>query len=258
MRGFIDVDVVASECSPQDQVAVRVVLDESDLVLPVARWAGAITSISVGVGCGVDTVEGDKRNLHGQSLASHRVIRRHPDCVIGSRRLAHLLVVTGLVVEGGGDQDQAIAAMLHDAVEDGGGRSVLDRIARAYGRRVAEIVEGCSDTIERQPVETWIDRKRRYLAHLQTVEDEAVLGVALADKVHNARPIVREYRRDGHGLWERFGDRSVREELWCYGGLLELFERRRPGPLTDGWSAFVTAARIGASWHLLEVGVIYP
>jgi (p)ppGpp synthase/HD superfamily hydrolase len=147
--------------------------------------------------------------------------------------LAHLLVVTGLVVEDGGDEDQAIAAMLHDAVEDGGGRPLLDRIARAFGSRVAEIVEGCSDTVDGQPVEPWIERKRRYLAHLQTVDDEAVLRVALADKVHNAGSIVRAYRQDGHGLWERFGERSAREELWYYGGLLELFERRRPGPPTE-------------------------
>jgi hypothetical protein len=147
--------------------------------------------------------------------------------------LAHLLVVTGLVVEDGGDEDQAIAAMLHDAVEDGGGRAMLERIARAFGPRVAEIVAGCSDTVDGQPVEPWIERKRPYLAHLQTVDDEGILRVALADKVHNASSIVRAYRQDGHGLWARFGDRSPGEEVWYYGRLLELFERRRPGPLTE-------------------------
>jgi (p)ppGpp synthase/HD superfamily hydrolase len=147
--------------------------------------------------------------------------------------LAHLLVVTGLVVEDGGDEDQAVAAMLHDSVEDGGGRPMIDRIARMFGPRVAEIVAGCSDTLDGHPVESWIDRKRGYLDHLQSVEDEAILRVALADKVHNARSIVRDYRQEGQALWERFGDRSDAEELWYYGGLLELFERRRPGPLTE-------------------------
>jgi len=144
--------------------------------------------------------------------------------------LAHLLVVTGLVLEDGGDEDQAIAAMLHDAVEDGGGRVLLERIARRFGPRVARIVEGCSDSIDGDPAEPWIERKRRYLAHIDEVSDDAVLRVALADKVHNVRSIVRDYREEGHRLWERFTQKTAREQLWYYGGLLAFFERRRPGP----------------------------
>jgi hypothetical protein len=152
--------------------------------------------------------------------------------------LAHLLVVTGLVLEDGGDEDQAIAAMLHDAVEDGGGRVLLERIARRFGPRVARIVEGCSDSIDGDPAELWIERKRRYLAHIDEVSDDAVLRVALADKVHNVRSIVRDYREEGHRLWERFTQKTAREQLWYYGGLLAFFERRRPGPLTeDLWRA---------------------
>jgi len=152
--------------------------------------------------------------------------------------LAHLLVVTGLVVEDGGDEDQAIAAMLHDAVEDGGGRPMLDRIERSFGPRVAGIVEACSDTVDGGPPEPWIQRKRRYLAHLPEVSDDAVLRVALADKVHNARSIVRDYRQEGHSLWERFTQKTAREQLWYYGGLLAFFQERRPGPLTeDLWRA---------------------
>jgi hypothetical protein len=152
--------------------------------------------------------------------------------------LAHLLVVTGLVLEDGGDEDQAIAAMLHDSVEDGGGRPMLERIAEIFGRRVAAIVEGCSDSVDDDPKEPWIERKRRYLAHLPAVEDDAILRVALADKVNNARSIVRDYREEGEALWARFQKRSAREQLWYYSGLLEFFERRRPGPLTeDLWRA---------------------
>jgi hypothetical protein len=147
--------------------------------------------------------------------------------------VAHLLVVTGLVIEDGGDEDQAIAAMLHDSVEDGGGRAMLARIARSFGPRVAEIVEGCSDSVDVDPAERWIDRKRRYLAHLPEVTDDAILRVALADKVHNARSIVRDYREEGHALWERFTQRTARDQLWYYGGLLAFFERGRPGPLTE-------------------------
>lgn len=147
--------------------------------------------------------------------------------------LAHLLVVTGLVVEDGGTEDEAIAAMLHDAVEDGGGRPVLEEITTRFGPRVAGIVEGCSDAVDVDPDEPWIERKRRYLVHLPEIDDDAVLRVALADKVHNARSIVREYREHGHALWERFTQKTAREQLSYYGGLLVFFEQHRPGPLTE-------------------------
>ena len=147
--------------------------------------------------------------------------------------LAHLLVVTGLVVEDGGDEDQAIAAMLHDAVEDGGGRDLLERIDSAFGARVAAIVEGCSDSVEADPSRSWIERKRRYLEHLPRVTDDGILRVALADKVHNARSIVRDYREEGHALWDRFTQKTTRDQLWYYSGLLAYFQRERPGPLTE-------------------------
>jgi (p)ppGpp synthase/HD superfamily hydrolase len=147
--------------------------------------------------------------------------------------MAHLLVVTGLVIEDGGDEDQAIAALLHDAVEDAGGRSMLERIRRTFGRRVAEIVEGCSDSIDDDADDPWVERKRRYLEHLPEVTDDAVLRVSLADKVHNARSLVRDYRREGNRLWERFEEKTATEQLWYYGALLEFFSRRRPGPLTE-------------------------
>jgi len=115
--------------------------------------------------------------------------------------LAHLLVVTGLVIEDGGDEDEAIAALLHDAVEDGGGQALLDRITRSFGPHVADIVERLSDSVEVDPDEPWIDRKARYLGKLETYSDESTLRVALADKVHNARSIVRDYRDKGPVLW---------------------------------------------------------
>lgn len=147
--------------------------------------------------------------------------------------LAHLLVVTGLVVEDGGDEDQAVAAMLHDAVEDGGGRELLARIAAQFGTRVADIVAACSDSLDAGAAEPWIVRKRSYLAHLQGVTDDGVLRVALADKVNNARALVRDYREEGQLLWVRFDGRTPRDQLWYYGSLLDFFERRRPGPLTE-------------------------
>lgn len=147
--------------------------------------------------------------------------------------MAHLLVVTGLVLEDGGDEDQAIAALLHDSVEDAGGRPMLERIERTFEPRVAAIVEGCSDTVDEDPADPWVERKRRYLEHLPDVSDDGVLRVSLADKVHNARSLVRDYRREGNALWERFPEKTLADQLWYYGGLLEFFRRRRPGPLTE-------------------------
>lgn len=152
--------------------------------------------------------------------------------------MAHLLVVTGLVIEDGGDENDAIAALLHDAVEDGGGRPMLERIRGRFGPRVAEIVEGCSDAIDDESGQAWVERKAGYLDHLRDVQDDGILRVSLADKVHNARSIVRDYRASGSALWERFTQKTAADQLWYYGQLLELFSRRRPGPLTeDLWRA---------------------
>src|SRR4051794_24460919 len=101
--------------------------------------------------------------------------------------LAHLLAVTGLVLEDGGTEEEAIAALLHDSVEEGGGRPLLERIREQFGERVAEIVEGCSDEIDGPAPGSWRERKERYLGHLLEVDDDGVLRVSLADKLHNAR-----------------------------------------------------------------------
>ena len=145
--------------------------------------------------------------------------------------IAHLLVVTGLVIEDGGDEDEAIAALLHDSVEDGGGRPLLDRIRRTFGARVASLVENLSDSVDIDPQESWIDRKVRYLEHLEGCEDEGVLRIALADKIHNARSIVRDYRAEGHSLWERFTQKTAQQQLWYYNQLVDIFSRKRPGSM---------------------------
>ena len=147
--------------------------------------------------------------------------------------LAHLLVVSGLVLEDGGDEDEAVAAMLHDSVENGGGQQMLDRIAQRFGPRVEAIVEACSDTVEGEQDEPWIERKRRYLEHLPEIEDDGALRVSLADKLHNARSLVRDYREEGDALWERFAEKTARQQLWYYERLLAFFQERRPGPLTE-------------------------
>jgi (p)ppGpp synthase/HD superfamily hydrolase len=147
--------------------------------------------------------------------------------------VAHLLVVTGLVLEDGGDEDQAIAALLHDAVEDGGGEPMLARIRAQFGDRVAAIVEASSDSLDPDDPRSWRERKAAYVAHLPEVSDDAVLRVVLADKVHNARSIVRDYRAEGELLWDRFGNKTVEDQVWYLGTLLEFFGEWHPGRLVE-------------------------
>jgi len=159
----------------------------------------------------------------------------------GGRRLgteipymAHLLVVTGLVLEDGGSEEEAIAAMLHDSVEDSGGRPLLERLRRDFGARVAEIVAACSDSLDPSTDRrSWRERKAAYVVHLPDVHDDGVLRVVLADKVHNARSIVRDYRAEGEPLWQRFTNKSAADQLWYYDELLTFFSARRPGPLVE-------------------------
>jgi (p)ppGpp synthase/HD superfamily hydrolase len=143
------------------------------------------------------------------------------------------MIVAGLVLEDGGDEAQAIAALLHDAAEDGGGRPMIKRIRAEFGDQVAAIVEDCSDNLDPDAPRSWRERKARYLAHLPDITDEATLRVALADKVHNARSIVRDYRAEGHSLWERFTNKTIDDQLWYYRALLDFFSTRRAGPLVE-------------------------
>jgi (p)ppGpp synthase/HD superfamily hydrolase len=145
--------------------------------------------------------------------------------------MAHLLVVTGLVLEDGGDEDQVIAALLHDAVEDGGGRALLQRIEAEFGSRVARIVEACSDTLDVGERRPWPARKERYLAHLATITDPGILRVTLADKVNNARSIVRDYQAEGDVMWARFTNKTARDQLWYFERLLPIFSAHCDGPL---------------------------
>jgi (p)ppGpp synthase/HD superfamily hydrolase len=147
--------------------------------------------------------------------------------------LAHLLVVAGLVLEDGGDEDEAIAAMLHDAVDDGGDPAMLERIRREFGERVATIVDACSEGPYEEPKPPWRERKERYVAQLPSVRDDGALRVSLADKVHNARSIVRAQREEGDALWARFATKTPADVLWYYDLLAGFFAERHPGPLAE-------------------------
>ena len=139
--------------------------------------------------------------------------------------VAHVLAVTAIVLEHGGDEDEAIAALLHDAVEDGGGRPMLERIRNEFGERVAMIVDGCTDAYV-DPKPPWAERKRAYLAELAT-EDDAVVLVSAADKLHNATAILNDHRTVGDAVWGRF--RATPEEtVGYYVALAAVYRRRLP------------------------------
>lgn len=148
--------------------------------------------------------------------------------------VAHLLAVASLVLEDGGDEEQAIAALLHDAPEDRGGRETLRSIRQRFGDRVADIVDGCTDTYE-TPKPPWRQRKEGYLEHLQTASEE-VRRVSLADKLHNARSILTDLLRCGDHVWTRFNG-GKDGTLWYYRSLLQVFRSRNNSPLVTelGW-----------------------
>jgi GTP pyrophosphokinase len=163
----------------------------------------------------------------------HREQRRKGS---GTAYAAHLLGVALLVLEDGGSEDEAIAALLHDAVEDQGGRARLDEIEREFGSRVALIVKGCSDT-DISPKPPWRPRKEAYVQALAS-HDASVRRVSLADKLYNARAILLDYRSLGEELWERFDPES--DQLWYYRALLSAFRETTESPLVGELHRVVT------------------
>lgn len=169
---------------------------------------------------------------------------------VGTPYIAHLLGVTSLAIEGATeagllDEDLAIAAVLHDVAEDHGGAARLADVRARFGAEVARIVEACSDTLVQDPAAKppWRARKEAYLARLET-DDARVLQVSLADKLHNARAILLDYREHGDALWQRFPDSDV---PWYYGTLSALFLRRHPGPQADELARVVADLRAQSS-----------
>lgn len=141
--------------------------------------------------------------------------------------IIHLLAVAAIVGENGGTEDEAIAALLHDAPEDQGGEERLADIRARYGDEVADIVEACSDTFE-TPKPPWLERKEQYIARIRG-EPGTVRLVSAADKLHNARSVLSDYREVGENLWGRFtGGREG--TLWYYEALLEAFRETGTKP----------------------------
>jgi (p)ppGpp synthase/HD superfamily hydrolase len=144
--------------------------------------------------------------------------------------MGHLIGVSSIVLQYGGDEEQAIAALLHDAAEDAGGRPVLEEIRSRFGGRVARIVEGCTDTFE-QPKPSWRPRKEKYIAHVAHAEP-ATLLVSTADKLYNVREIIIDYRAHGEKTWERFAGKRD-GTLWYYRALVDAYRPVLAHPIVD-------------------------
>jgi (p)ppGpp synthase/HD superfamily hydrolase len=144
--------------------------------------------------------------------------------------LSHLIAVASFVLDDGGDEDSAIAALLHDAAEDQGGRPRLEDIRTRFGDKVAHIVEGCTDSWT-EPKEPWIDRKTKYIEHAKTLDRET-LRVSAADKVHNAYAILRDLRTYGEEIWKRF-KASPDDIISYYDNLVRSYRHAGGGHLVD-------------------------
>jgi (p)ppGpp synthase/HD superfamily hydrolase len=142
--------------------------------------------------------------------------------------IGHLLGVTSIVLTHGGDEDEAIAALLHDAVEDQGGRPRLREIRRKFGARVAQIVEGCTDS-DVEPKPPWLERKTEYLRQLRHA-DSSVRLVSAADKVYNARETLEDLRTHRDALWKRFKG-GKQGTLWYYREVGRILRRKGPKEL---------------------------
>lgn len=155
--------------------------------------------------------------------------------------ISHLLSVASLALEYGADEDEAIAALLHDAVEDAGGKPREADLRQRFGNRVADIVVGCTDTDE-FPKPPWLERKKTYIEHLQNASASARF-VSCCDKLHNARSIVSDLRQHGEQTWAKFnGGREG--SLWYYETLAGEYRRLNVcPPLVDELSRTVALMR---------------
>jgi len=144
--------------------------------------------------------------------------------------IAHLLAVASIALEHGANEDEAIAALLHDAIEDQGGAATREEIRRRFGNTVTEIVDGCTDA-DTTPKPPWRPRKEAYIAHIPTASASVRL-VSAADKLHNARSILNDYRLMGDSVWNRFQGGKT-GTLWYYRSMLDAFRKVGSTPLID-------------------------
>jgi (p)ppGpp synthase/HD superfamily hydrolase len=167
--------------------------------------------------------------------------------------ISHLIAVAALVMEDGGSEDEAIAALLHDAIEDQGdtytgGRVRLREVIRLeFGQEVLDIINGCTDDEGHQKeglsgtdeAAAWRMRKEAYIGHLREERNPSVLRVSCADKLHNSRTILADYRNLGECIWNRFRTKSGDDQVWCYRELAKAFAERG-GRLSEQLTATVS------------------
>jgi (p)ppGpp synthase/HD superfamily hydrolase len=151
--------------------------------------------------------------------------------------IGHLLSVTSIVIEYGGDEGMAIAALLHDAVEDHGGKPRLREIQRKFGKRVAHIVDGCTDSYS-DPKPPWLERKRAYVEGVAAETDDVRL-VSAADKLSNVRETLHEVRVRGDSALDRFAGKKE-GLLWYYRALVNEFRKAGSNPLVEELDRVVT------------------
>ena len=152
--------------------------------------------------------------------------------------IAHLMSVFALVLEHGGSEVEAIAALLHDAAEDQGGENTLEQIHSRFGSAVAGIVRACSDSLT-TPKPSWKERKQGYIDHLCRTGNASVRLVSAADKLHNARAVLADYREHGEKVWDRFSA-GKQDQLWYYREMAKTLTRVGPRPLAGELDAVVS------------------
>jgi len=161
---------------------------------------------------------------------AHAVHRSQTRKGNGAPYIGHLLGVASIVIDDGGSEDEAIGALLHDAVEDQGGRERLEEIRAKFGDTVAKIVEDCTDSWE-TPKRPWLERKRAYVEHARSLPAPS-LRVAAADKVHNAYEILRDLRNVGDQVWARF-NAPADDVVEYYEDLVRAFRQSGGGKLVE-------------------------
>ncbi|HBE21094.1 MAG TPA: phosphohydrolase [Cyanobacteria bacterium UBA11149] len=159
--------------------------------------------------------------------------------------ISHLLSVAALVLEDGGDEDEAIAALLHDAVEDAGGAATREIILQQFGERVTSIIDGCTEC-DIQPKPPWRDRKLLYLDKIRHASP-SVLRVSMADKLHNIRSILADWEREGDEVWLKFKG-GKEGSLWFYSCLLEIYREGCDGFLVGELARIINKLDDNLAW----------
>lgn len=151
--------------------------------------------------------------------------------------ISHLLSVSALVLEAGGNENEAIAALLHDSVEDQGGSQTREQIRRVFGDEIVAIIDGCTEC-DTYPKPPWEERKRKYLENLRHATP-SVRRISLADKLHNARSLLADRQKFGDKIWTRFKG-GKEKTLWFYRSLIEVYQQTGSDWMTEEFTRVVS------------------